>query len=82
MSHLMIKLVHFYQQWSSTHRPFRVCRYEPTCSQYMVQAIERFGMKGVLLGIARLLRCQPFSGSGYDPVPEHFTFKSYTKRQR
>jgi putative membrane protein insertion efficiency factor len=47
------------------------CRFEPTCSQYAYQAIERYGVAhGVWLGAKRLARCQPFSGKfGYDPVP-------------
>ena len=46
------------------------CRFEPSCSNYMIEAIEVHGaVKGVLLGLRRLLRCHPFGKSGYDPVP-------------
>jgi putative membrane protein insertion efficiency factor len=50
------------------------CRFEPTCSQYAYQAIERFGvLRGVWLGTKRLARCHPFSGKfGHDPVPDEF----------
>ncbi len=45
------------------------CRFTPSCSQYMVEAIEKYGViKGALMGIWRLLRCQPFSKGGFDPV--------------
>ena len=46
------------------------CRFTPTCSQYMVEAVLKYGIfKGGWLGIKRILRCHPWGGSGYDPVP-------------
>jgi len=46
------------------------CRFEPSCSNYMIEALQRHGVfKGLYLGIRRLLRCHPFGDSGYDPVP-------------
>jgi putative membrane protein insertion efficiency factor len=48
-----------------------VCRFEPSCSRYAYTAIERHGLiKGTWLAARRLLRCRPFGGSGYDPVPD------------
>jgi putative membrane protein insertion efficiency factor len=45
------------------------CRYRPTCSEYMAQAVEKYGVaKGVGLGLRRLLRCHPFHEGGFDPV--------------
>ena len=59
-----------YQVLISSWMPPR-CRFYPTCSQYMMQAVERFGpIKGTWLGLRRLLRCHPFNDGGYDPVPE------------
>lgn len=46
------------------------CRYQPTCSAYAIDAVSRYGAgKGGLLAIRRVLRCHPWGGSGYDPVP-------------
>lgn len=50
----------------STHK---LCRYQPTCSEYMIQAIIKYGLfKGISLGIKRILRCNRYGGFGYDPV--------------
>ena len=52
----------------------RRCRYEPTCSDYAAQSIRRFGLRrGLLLACWRLLRCNPLSHGGFDPVPDRFT---------
>ena len=62
--------IRFYQKNVSPYRP-RCCRFYPTCSAYAVEAIEKRGvLAGSLLAGWRLLRCNPFGGSGYDPVPE------------
>ncbi|MBQ6732860.1 MAG: membrane protein insertion efficiency factor YidD [Paludibacteraceae bacterium] len=61
--------VYFYRACISPLLP-PSCRYTPTCSQYMVEAVTKYGIfKGGWLGIKRLLRCHPWGGSGYDPVP-------------
>ena len=70
MKKLIIKLIRFYQRRISPLFGPR-CRYYPTCSQYAVEAVERFGaFKGSILAVLRLLRCNPFFPGGYDPVPE------------
>lgn len=64
-----------YQRWISPGLPRR-CRYEPTCSAYAAQSIRRFGpVRGLLLACWRLLRCNPFSHGGFDPVPDRFTLR-------
>jgi uncharacterized protein len=71
----LLVLIHAYQRWVSPSLPRR-CRYEPTCSAYMAQAIRRFGPgRGVLLACWRLIRCNPFSHGGFDPVPSRFTLR-------
>ncbi|MCH3973146.1 MAG: membrane protein insertion efficiency factor YidD [Oscillospiraceae bacterium] len=80
MKKLIIKLLHFYQRnLSPLHGP--CCRYYPTCSNYAIQAVERFGpLKGGLLALWRLLRCNPFSKGGFDPVPEKKQRKKVLKK--
>ena len=69
MKKLMIKAIRFYQRKVSPLFPPR-CRYYPTCSQYALEAVERFGViKGSFLSVLRLLRCNPLFPGGYDPVP-------------
>ncbi len=66
---LLLWLIQFYRvAISPMHRP--CCRYIPTCSQYAQQAIQKYGeIKGGYLALRRILRCNPFSKGGYDPVP-------------
>jgi len=67
---LMIGMIRWYQRDVSPHLG-SCCKYAPSCSEYMIGAIERFGpLHGVFLGMWRILRCNPFSKGGYDPVPE------------
>lgn len=69
MKHLVLVPVRIYQLLISPLLP-PACRYTPSCSAYMIQAVQKRGMiRGVLLGIRRLLRCAPWGGHGYDPVP-------------
>ena len=59
----------FYQKGISPLYPPR-CRYIPTCSQYALEAVEKYGaVKGTFLATKRILRCNPFHKGGYDPVP-------------
>lgn len=70
-----IKLIKFYQRRVSPLGPPR-CKYYPTCSQYAVEAIQIWGFFiGVFLALWRILRCNPFSRGGYDPVPTRKTKK-------
>jgi len=67
--YLLIGLVKFYQYSISPLTPAS-CRYTPTCSQYALEALQKYGvLKGGWLAIKRILRCHPWGGHGYDPVP-------------
>ena len=69
MKRLLIALIKFYRKHISPNIGNR-CKYVPTCSQYGLEAIEKYGaLKGGLLTVWRILRCNPFSEGGYDPVP-------------
>ena len=71
MSKSLIRLIRFYQRHIST-RTRASCRFVPTCSEYAVTALQRFGaVKGLRLAVWRILRCNPFGKGGYDPVPEN-----------
>lgn len=73
MKKLITKLVLFYQRKISPHKP-RSCRYHPTCSQYMLDAVgEHGGIKGFIMGISRIFRCHPFIRGGIDYVPVKFS---------
>lgn len=70
MKKILLTLIRFYKTAISPYTPSH-CKYVPSCSQYGLEAIERFGaFKGTALTIWRILRCNPFSKGGYDPVPE------------
>ncbi|UOE39095.1 MULTISPECIES: membrane protein insertion efficiency factor YidD [Chryseobacterium] len=65
----LVILIRFYQWFISPLLP-KSCRYEPTCSHYMVEALQVHGIfKGFWLGAKRISKCHPWGGSGYDPVP-------------
>ena len=70
MKKLLIGLIRFYQEYLSGLKKHGTCKYFPTCSQYAIEALQKHGViKGSLLAIWRILRCNPFSKGGYDPVP-------------
>lgn len=66
---LLLIPVYVYKYTISPLKP-PTCRYTPTCSQYAVEALKKYGpLKGVILAVKRVLSCHPWGGSGYDPVP-------------
>ena len=69
MKSLTLGLLRLYKRWISPMLP-HACRFVPTCSEYTLEAVSRYGaLKGLWLGAGRLLRCQPLARAGYDPVP-------------
>ena len=71
MKKILIKDINFYQKHISSWLESKNihCKFYPTCSEYTKQAIEKYGVvKGIALGIKRILRCNPFSKGGYDPL--------------
>lgn len=70
MKRILIGMIRFYRKYLSGLKRYSTCKYYPTCSQYGLEAIEKYGaFKGGLLAVWRILRCNPFSKGGYDPVP-------------
>jgi putative membrane protein insertion efficiency factor len=68
MRKVFIVIIKIYQLTLSRILP-PSCRFVPSCSEYMIDAVRRHGFKGLLMGCWRILRCSPFTAGGYDPVP-------------
>ena len=70
MKKILLSCVRFYQKHLSDLKGYSSCKFYPTCSRYAIEAIEKYGaLKGGFLALRRILRCNPFSKGGYDPVP-------------
>lgn len=70
MKKIFIRLIRLYQKYLSPLKGRATCIYTPTCSQYAIEALEKYGLiKGGCLAVWRILRCNPFAKGGYDPVP-------------
>jgi putative membrane protein insertion efficiency factor len=87
MTSFLTAPIRFYQKFISPGLPPR-CKYYPSCSKYTLDAVNSFGIRGVLLGLWRLLRCNPFSHGGVDYIPGAFlgreavVSESLKKRQK
>lgn len=85
MKYILIGLIKLYRITLSERLP-RLCRFTPSCSQYALTAVSRFGaVKGGFLAFWRICRCNPYSPGGWDPVPEEYYFfrslKEFFKRK-
>lgn len=70
MKKILLNLIKFYQKYISALLGKNKCRFYPSCSSYIYQCIENFGvLKGSYLGLKRILKCHPFNEGGYDPPP-------------
>ncbi len=70
MKRILLAVIQFYRKYLSDAKGSSSCKYYPTCSTYALEAVEKYGaLKGGFLSIKRILRCNPFSKGGYDPVP-------------
>ena len=70
MKKILLGIIRFYQKYLSGAKGYSSCKYYPICSRYAIEAIEKYGaFKGGILAAWRILRCNPFSKGGYDPVP-------------
>jgi len=68
MRKVVIATLGFYKRFLSPMLP-SACRYSPTCSEYMIEAVDKYGvLRGIWMGMLRLLRCHPFHEGGFDPV--------------
>lgn len=69
MKTILIRIIKFYQAAISPYKGGSCCRFVPTCSQYAIEAIEKYGaVKGGFLAVKRILKCHPFHKGGYDPL--------------
>ena len=74
MKKIILFIIKIYQRLISPLFP-PSCRYYPTCSNYTKEAVNKFGVLGLIMGISRILRCNPFVRGGIDYVPDHFSLR-------
>ncbi|WP_312105812.1 membrane protein insertion efficiency factor YidD [Lachnoclostridium sp.] len=70
MKRILIEIVKLYRKYISPMKRVPTCRFTPTCSEYALEALQRYGaIKGSYLSVRRILKCHPFHKGGFDPVP-------------